>query len=192
MGGCNRRRGFLRAFRVLIPLRWNLRSQAASERPVPWTLGIFVFCLPLGCNIWRTCVSKWGLRGKSRPGAARVGTALAQGSQRGSPFYRANAWPFSGRYRGFILLLTFLIYTCYHMSRKPISIVKVRLGGKGKRQRCWSSSRNALGQNGLDSSPEPLSALVVGCPLPLGRRPIRGSFPQGFRHRRSFCMCSSG
>lgn len=31
------------------------------------------------------------------------------------------------RYRGFILLLTFLIYTCYHMSRKPISIVKVRL-----------------------------------------------------------------
>ncbi|XP_040832699.1 glucose-6-phosphate exchanger SLC37A2 isoform X1 [Ochotona curzoniae] len=30
-------------------------------------------------------------------------------------------------YRGFILLLTFLIYTCYHMSRKPISIVKSRL-----------------------------------------------------------------
>lgn len=30
-------------------------------------------------------------------------------------------------YRGFILLLTFLIYTCYHMSRKPISVVKSRL-----------------------------------------------------------------
>ncbi|ELK09788.1 Sugar phosphate exchanger 2 [Pteropus alecto] len=34
---------------------------------------------------------------------------------------------FSCRYRGFILLLTFLIYTCYHMSRKPISVVKSRL-----------------------------------------------------------------
>lgn len=31
------------------------------------------------------------------------------------------------RFRGFILLLTFFIYTCYHMSRKPISVVKVRL-----------------------------------------------------------------
>ncbi|KAM9220766.1 glucose-6-phosphate exchanger SLC37A2 [Dugong dugon] len=30
-------------------------------------------------------------------------------------------------FRGFILLLTFLIYTCYHMSRKPISVVKSRL-----------------------------------------------------------------
>ncbi|XP_054448781.1 glucose-6-phosphate exchanger SLC37A2 isoform X2 [Pteronotus mesoamericanus] len=30
-------------------------------------------------------------------------------------------------YRSFILLLTFLIYTCYHMSRKPISVVKSRL-----------------------------------------------------------------
>ncbi|MBW00385.1 Glucose-6-phosphate exchanger SLC37A2, partial [Eschrichtius robustus] len=30
-------------------------------------------------------------------------------------------------YRGFILLITFLIYTCYHMSRKPISVVKSRL-----------------------------------------------------------------
>jgi OPA family glycerol-3-phosphate transporter-like MFS transporter 1/2 len=37
---------------------------------------------------------------------------------------------FSCRFRGFILLLTFFIYTCYHMSRKPISIVKVRLAGK--------------------------------------------------------------
>uniref|UniRef100_G3WTW9 Glucose-6-phosphate exchanger SLC37A2 n=1 Tax=Sarcophilus harrisii TaxID=9305 RepID=G3WTW9_SARHA len=33
---------------------------------------------------------------------------------------------FCYRYRGFILLLTFLIYTCYHLSRKPISVVKVR------------------------------------------------------------------
>uniref|UniRef100_A0A3Q3JIR4 Glucose-6-phosphate exchanger SLC37A2 n=1 Tax=Monopterus albus TaxID=43700 RepID=A0A3Q3JIR4_MONAL len=31
------------------------------------------------------------------------------------------------RYRGFILLLTFLIYTTYHLSRKPISIVKSEL-----------------------------------------------------------------
>ncbi|XP_038179970.1 glucose-6-phosphate exchanger SLC37A2 isoform X1 [Arvicola amphibius] len=30
-------------------------------------------------------------------------------------------------FRGFILLLTFLVYVCYHMSRKPISIVKSRL-----------------------------------------------------------------
>ncbi|XP_021551947.1 glucose-6-phosphate exchanger SLC37A2 isoform X4 [Neomonachus schauinslandi] len=30
-------------------------------------------------------------------------------------------------FRGFILLLTFFIYTCYHMSRKPISVVKSRL-----------------------------------------------------------------
>lgn len=29
------------------------------------------------------------------------------------------------RYRSFILLLTFLFYTAYHLSRKPISIVKV-------------------------------------------------------------------
>uniref|UniRef100_A0A2K5EAN4 Glucose-6-phosphate exchanger SLC37A2 n=1 Tax=Aotus nancymaae TaxID=37293 RepID=A0A2K5EAN4_AOTNA len=40
-------------------------------------------------------------------------------------FFRAfsrDSW-----FQGFILLLTFLIYTCYHMSRKPISIVKSRL-----------------------------------------------------------------
>ncbi|KAM4650585.1 glucose-6-phosphate exchanger SLC37A2 [Discoglossus pictus] len=30
-------------------------------------------------------------------------------------------------YRGFILVLTFLFYTCYHLSRKPISIVKSQL-----------------------------------------------------------------
>lgn len=50
---------------------------------------------------------------------------------------------FSCRFRGFILLLTFLIYTCYHMSRKPISVVKVRLvlganAGPGDR-RVWTS-----------------------------------------------------
>ena len=28
------------------------------------------------------------------------------------------------RSRGFILLLTFVIYTCYHASRKPLSVVK--------------------------------------------------------------------
>lgn len=39
---------------------------------------------------------------------------------------------FPCRYRGFILLLTFLIYTCYHMSRKPISVVKVRLASGGE------------------------------------------------------------
>ena len=32
---------------------------------------------------------------------------------------------FHFRYRGFILFLTFLFYTAYHLSRKPISIVKV-------------------------------------------------------------------
>ncbi|XP_005378512.1 PREDICTED: sugar phosphate exchanger 2 isoform X2 [Chinchilla lanigera] len=30
-------------------------------------------------------------------------------------------------FRGFTLVITFLIYTCYHMSRKPLSIVKSRL-----------------------------------------------------------------
>lgn len=44
---------------------------------------------------------------------------------------------FPCRYRGFILLLTFFIYTCYHMSRKPISVVKVRPAWRwGSRRRC--------------------------------------------------------
>uniref|UniRef100_A0A3Q2QZM1 Glucose-6-phosphate exchanger SLC37A2 n=1 Tax=Fundulus heteroclitus TaxID=8078 RepID=A0A3Q2QZM1_FUNHE len=34
---------------------------------------------------------------------------------------------FCCRYRGFILFLTFLFYTAYHLSRKPISIVKSQL-----------------------------------------------------------------
>lgn len=29
------------------------------------------------------------------------------------------------RYRAFTFVLTFLLYTCFHLSRKPISIVKV-------------------------------------------------------------------
>uniref|UniRef100_A0A6I8SJ95 Glucose-6-phosphate exchanger SLC37A2 n=1 Tax=Xenopus tropicalis TaxID=8364 RepID=A0A6I8SJ95_XENTR len=33
----------------------------------------------------------------------------------------------SKSYRGFIIVMTFLFYTCYHMSRKPISIVKGQL-----------------------------------------------------------------
>uniref|UniRef100_A0A672ZDD5 Glucose-6-phosphate exchanger SLC37A2 n=1 Tax=Sphaeramia orbicularis TaxID=375764 RepID=A0A672ZDD5_9TELE len=39
------------------------------------------------------------------------------------------------RYRGFILLLTFLFYTAYHLSRKPISIVKVSV--RLQVWRCW-------------------------------------------------------
>ncbi|XP_063293022.1 glucose-6-phosphate exchanger SLC37A2-like [Pelobates fuscus] len=35
--------------------------------------------------------------------------------------------PRDARYRGFIFVLTFLIYTSYHLSRKPISIVKSQL-----------------------------------------------------------------
>ncbi len=31
------------------------------------------------------------------------------------------------RYRMAILAMTFVAYTCYHMSRKPISVVKTRL-----------------------------------------------------------------
>ncbi len=31
------------------------------------------------------------------------------------------------RYRCAILLMTFVAYVCYHMSRKPISVVKTRL-----------------------------------------------------------------
>lgn len=46
--------------------------------------------------------------------------------------------PLFSRFRGFILLLTFLIYACYHMSRKPISIVKVRLLGKEEYRACWA------------------------------------------------------
>uniref|UniRef100_A0A8C7ZXY4 Glucose-6-phosphate exchanger SLC37A2 n=1 Tax=Oryzias sinensis TaxID=183150 RepID=A0A8C7ZXY4_9TELE len=37
------------------------------------------------------------------------------------------SYPCLCRYRGFILLLTFLFYTAYHLSRKPISIVKSEL-----------------------------------------------------------------
>ncbi|KAM9035188.1 glucose-6-phosphate exchanger SLC37A2-like isoform 2-T2 [Sarcophilus harrisii] len=37
-------------------------------------------------------------------------------------YFSRDSW-----YRGFILLLTFLIYTCYHLSRKPISVVKSQL-----------------------------------------------------------------
>ncbi|XP_063292905.1 glucose-6-phosphate exchanger SLC37A2-like isoform X2 [Pelobates fuscus] len=35
--------------------------------------------------------------------------------------------PRDARYRGFIFVLTFLIYTSYHLSRKPISVVKSQL-----------------------------------------------------------------
>lgn len=49
----------------------------------------------------------------------------------------------SCRFRGFILLLTFFIYTCYHMSRKPISVVKVRLAWQqGRRQERPGPRRN--------------------------------------------------
>lgn len=37
-------------------------------------------------------------------------------------YFSRDSW-----YRGFILLLTFLFYTAYHLSRKPISIVKSEL-----------------------------------------------------------------
>ncbi|CAI9166867.1 unnamed protein product [Rangifer tarandus platyrhynchus] len=38
-----------------------------------------------------------------------------------------RAFSRDSKYRAYILLITFLIYTCYHMSRKPISVVKSRL-----------------------------------------------------------------
>ncbi|XP_062450612.1 glucose-6-phosphate exchanger SLC37A2 isoform X1 [Rhea pennata] len=38
-----------------------------------------------------------------------------------------RALPRDSRYRGLTLLLTFLCYVCYHLSRKPISIVKSQL-----------------------------------------------------------------
>lgn len=36
-----------------------------------------------------------------------------------------SSFPSSHSYRGLTLVLTFLSYTSYHLSRKPISIVKV-------------------------------------------------------------------
>ncbi|XP_051903154.1 glucose-6-phosphate exchanger SLC37A2 isoform X1 [Hippocampus zosterae] len=50
-----------------------------------------------------------------------MGTSLAPGIRLITAFSR-DSW-----YRGFILLLTFLFYTAYHLSRKPISIVKNEL-----------------------------------------------------------------
>jgi len=38
-----------------------------------------------------------------------------------------HGWYFCCRYRALILVFTFLIYTAYHLSRKPISVVKVCL-----------------------------------------------------------------
>ncbi|XP_068186987.1 glucose-6-phosphate exchanger SLC37A2 isoform X1 [Antennarius striatus] len=48
-------------------------------------------------------------------------SSLAPGIRLITAFSR-DSW-----YRGFILLLTFLFYTAYHLSRKPISIVKSQL-----------------------------------------------------------------
>ncbi|XP_061817670.1 glucose-6-phosphate exchanger SLC37A2 isoform X2 [Nerophis lumbriciformis] len=48
-------------------------------------------------------------------------SSLAPGIRLITSFSR-DSW-----YRGFILLLTFLFYTAYHLSRKPISIVKSQL-----------------------------------------------------------------
>lgn len=57
---------------------------------------------------------------------------MARGSElmRGSPpgvslirSLRGKDWSFSS-YRYAVLLITFIAYTCYHASRKPISIVK--------------------------------------------------------------------
>lgn len=62
----------------------------------------------------------WGCQSKSR--GDTVSELLAEAN-----FLLTQMPAFSCRFRGFILLLTFFIYTCYHMSRKPISVVKVRL-----------------------------------------------------------------
>lgn len=51
---------------------------------------------------------------------------------------------FPFRYRGFILFLTFLFYTAYHLSRKPISIVKVI---KPKRLVFFSLESIKIGKN---------------------------------------------
>uniref|UniRef100_A0A4W4EFG3 Glucose-6-phosphate exchanger SLC37A2 n=1 Tax=Electrophorus electricus TaxID=8005 RepID=A0A4W4EFG3_ELEEL len=48
-------------------------------------------------------------------------SSLAPGIKLATSFSR-DSW-----YRGFILVLTFLFYTAYHLSRKPISIVKSQL-----------------------------------------------------------------
>lgn len=84
--------------------------------------------------------------------SAQVGCFLTHGD--GDLSFLLTQMPaFSCRFRGFILLITFFIYTCYHMSRKPISVVKVRLalgvrkraGNAGPKQKCtsveWSGTR---------------------------------------------------
>lgn len=78
----------------------------------------------------------------------------------------------SCRYRGFILLLTFLIYTCYHMSRKPISVVKVRLASGKEDLRdagLWQLQRDGpeLGHG----HPHPLTLSAQPAPPP-GRLPL--------------------
>ncbi|XP_025854572.2 glucose-6-phosphate exchanger SLC37A2 isoform X1 [Vulpes vulpes] len=68
------------------------------------------------------CRRPWGGRSDLGPrGCGWVWNGLCGGS--GPDFFNSDCTTF----RGFILLLTFFIYTCYHMSRKPISVVKSRL-----------------------------------------------------------------
>ncbi|NXS73558.1 G6PT3 protein, partial [Pandion haliaetus] len=52
----------------------------------------------------------------------------------------------SRRYRGLTLVLTFLCYTSYHLSRKPISIVKVssNLAATAGRRNMWMGFRERL------------------------------------------------
>ena len=72
----------------------------------------------------------------------------------------------SCRYRGFILLLTFLIYTCFHMSRKPISVVKVRLAWGGEeRGRRWALVEIHCSRMVWNSAPGHPSSVIAEPPL---------------------------
>lgn len=84
--------------------------------------------------------------------------------------------PLSSRFRGFILLLTFLIYACYHMSRKPISIVKVRLVTKGQCQDMLGLADvccNWMLQTSDNHLPNSFT-LVIGTALSTWQTPIAG------------------
>lgn len=77
--------------------------------------------------------------------------------------------PLSSRFRGFILLITFLVYVCYHMSRKPISIVKVRLAGKGEHSAGHVGPGRHVGRNRMFQT--------SGCHLPSSLSLVAGTVP---------------
>uniref|UniRef100_A0A673UR93 Glucose-6-phosphate exchanger SLC37A2 n=1 Tax=Suricata suricatta TaxID=37032 RepID=A0A673UR93_SURSU len=83
-------------------------------------------------------------------------------------------------FRGFILLLTFFIYTCYHMSRKPISVVKSRL-----HQNCSELIKPVNDSHSLNDTTwcdwAPFGRNRACCSSPLPSSPPQEEFVQGQR-----------